>query len=180
MVLWPYVWSLSIFRYTNIPLNNGLGFTVTDVISVWYYHLLWSARWFYFSLYVAIHPSPLCDRDSVDRRQLRKNHFHPDTLQCYVNASWLLLASLFLDCFQSHTTFHLPISSCAEQTSVTNHLFSRVSAGFTTSLCLNTPVRQHVSRALVSGAWQQLFSVFHPPWYWMLGLYAVFCSALKM
>lgn len=154
MVLCPYVWRLSLFHCRNIPLNAVLGSTVIDVISVWCYHLFCQMGWFL----------PLCDyspisavRGSFSRPyKAQKNHFHPNSLRCYVNASSLLIATLLLDCFRSHSIHLSIVSSSAEQT-VTHHLFSKVSAGFTTSLCLNTPAFHLLSRALVMGAQQQLF-----------------------
>lgn len=59
-----------------------------------------------------------------------------------------------------------------KSTSVTHHLLSRISAGFTTSPCLNTPALQHLSRAADRVAQQQHFC-FTRPWYWIL---ATFCS----
>lgn len=98
-----------------------------------------------------IYPSPLWQGASVNHLKLKKNTTsHPDSPQCYVNA----------------------LLQVYSKSSVTHHLLSRISAGFTTCPCLNTPVLQHLSRAAVRVAQQQHFS---HPWYWIL---ATFCSPL--
>lgn len=150
MVLCPYVWRLSSFHYRNIPLNGILGFTVIDIISVWCYHRLLSARWAGVFLYVTIHSS-LCEGASVDHRKCRKSFIliacsatwmYPHCLlQVY---SWIVFIPILISIYPS---LHLQ-----------NKLLSLIIylAGFTTSLCLNTPALLRLSRALVRGAQQSL------------------------
>lgn len=85
----------------------------------------------------------------------RKNKSHLDSPQWYWMHPHYLLTYLLVYpwiVFSPKPTFNLSVSLSAEQSSIAHHLFIRVSVGVTTTLCLYTPARQHLSRALVREA----------------------------
>ncbi len=156
MFLWSYVWRPSSFHYRNISLNGVMGFPVIDIISVWSYHWLLSARLAGFFLYVTIHSSPPCEGASVEHRKRRKSFIRIPCSAMWMYPHYLLKSTpglfSFPYPFSIYPSLHLH-----------NTLLSLIiySAGFTTSLCLNTPALQHPQQGSCQGSPAELLNAWN-------------------
>lgn len=89
-----------------------------------------------------------------------------------LNASSLLTASLLLDCLQSQTYFQ---SVCLFICRTIFHRSSFIHQGL--SRCHHHPLSLYTSAptpqqgSCQRSPQQQFFQEFHPPWYWLLGLF---------